>query len=858
MPPARPVPTTAAEAPPAAVVARQFATLTVAGVAVAASFTNYGPLIPLLERELHAAAWQVGLLSTGLYLAIGAAYLPGGALADRLGPRRVLVAALAAIGAAGCLLPLHASLVWVVTCRLLVGLATGVAIMAGSQAARLGRHAPLGQGLFGGATQFGAGLGLFVTPWLTGWRFAGVTGWRGAFLAWAGLAVVAAAACQLLLLPDGQRPVRVRHVRRAARTRPLWALGVVHLGTLGLGQGLAPWLPLVVAGTYRMPVPAAARVAAFSLAVGMVIRPLGGALLGRQAVSERTLLRFGSGLAAAGMGLLALATVRGGHLAAILAGAGLVLVAVGVTAPYAAVFVLASRIGDARALGPGTGQGLVSAISAPASAFGPPLIGVLLARSGGYAAPFAALGLVALAGFASAILAGGLLLRAASTTMLADEVGLAAGGPLAGGQPAATRHPWRQRWLVVPRARRPAAALLVAMAILAAVVVLASRQHGSGGNGRTALAAGANGFSQGDEATARHQAWLRGREAAKDAAAQQAAAQRVASGPGAAPAVQQVPLPTGDAVIPALALRAYREAESWAAGFDPTCKLPWSLLAGIGRVESNHGRHLGQATRFSPAGDVTPTILGPALDGAGGTAAIRDSDGGRWDGDPAWDRAVGPMQFLPATWRSLGHDGNGDGVANPNNLFDAAVSAAGYLCLNSPGPLTDDTNLRNAIYAYNHSWEYVAAVITWANFYQVRAGLGSLATVPVPVGPANTGVVATGSVGASSSGGSPASGSSGSVTATASPSGPTTSRTSSSGTTSSGASSTTAKPATTGTTTTSPPATTQEPTTTTSTTTTTTTEPTSTTATTTVPSSTAPQTSDTTPPSSSVTQGDPR
>jgi len=224
----------------------------------------------------------------------------------------------------------------------------------------------------------------------------------------------------------------------------------VHLGTLGLGQGLAPWLPLVVAGTYRMPVPAAARVAAISLAVGMVVRPLGGALLGRRAVSERVLLRFGSGLACGGMGLLVLATARGGQLTAVLAAAGLVLIAVGVTAPYAAVFDLAGRIGDARALGPGTGQGLASAISAPASAFGPPLVGVLLERTGGYAAPFTALGLVALAGFASAVFAGGLLVRAAGTAMPADAARLA----------AATRHPWRQRRLPVGiRAGRPVATL---------------------------------------------------------------------------------------------------------------------------------------------------------------------------------------------------------------------------------------------------------------------------------------------------------------------------------------------------------------------------------------------------------------
>jgi membrane-bound lytic murein transglycosylase B len=288
------------------------------------------------------------------------------------------------------------------------------------------------------------------------------------------------------------------------------------------------------------------------------------------------------------------------------------------------------------------------------------------------------------------------------------------------------------------------------LAILAALAALPSLVPSKGSE---LFAAGANGLSSPDDAASRYQAWLRGREAARDAAAQQAAAQQAANGAGAAGPVQQVPQPAeGDAAIPALALRAYREAESWAAGFDPTCKLPWSVLAGIGRIESDHGRHLGEMARFSPTGDVTPTILGPVLNGSGGAAAIRDTDSGRWDGDFVWDRAVGPMQFIPSTWQSLGKDGNGDGLVNPNNLFDAAVSAAGYLCLNSPGPMTNDTNLRNAIYAYNHSWEYVSAVITWANFYQQRAGLGSLATVPVAVGPASPGTVGATGTGAPGSG----------------------------------------------------------------------------------------------------------
>ena len=120
-------------------------------------------------------------------------------------------------------------------------------------------------------------------------------------------------------------------------------------------------------------------------------------------------------------------------------------------------------------------------------------------------------------------------------------------------------------------------------------------------------------------------------------------------------------------------------------------------------------------------------------------ASIPDSDGGRWDGDTTWDRAVGPMQFIPTTWRSLGRDGNGDRVADPNNLFDAAVSAAGYLCLGGGGDLSDPARLRQAVYGYNHSWAYVDAVLGWARLYQ-----GGVATGPaVPAGPPAPSITAT-------------------------------------------------------------------------------------------------------------------
>jgi membrane-bound lytic murein transglycosylase B len=226
-------------------------------------------------------------------------------------------------------------------------------------------------------------------------------------------------------------------------------------------------------------------------------------------------------------------------------------------------------------------------------------------------------------------------------------------------------------------------------------------------------------------------AWRRGREAAAAAERDRAAVRQAAGGAGAAvtPAGWTAPAGGGRA-IPALALRAYREAAAWAAGYDPGCRLSWTVLAGIGRIESNHGLFGGAATRFGAGGAVSPRITGPPLDGRG-VAAIPDSDGGRWDGDTVWDRAVGPMQFIPTTWRSLGRDGNGDRVADPNNLFDAAVSAAGYLCL-SGGDLRDPSRLRQAVYGYNHSWSYVDAVLGWARLYE-----GGVTSGPaVPAGPA--------------------------------------------------------------------------------------------------------------------------
>jgi membrane-bound lytic murein transglycosylase B len=159
--------------------------------------------------------------------------------------------------------------------------------------------------------------------------------------------------------------------------------------------------------------------------------------------------------------------------------------------------------------------------------------------------------------------------------------------------------------------------------------------------------------------------------------------------------------------VPARALQAYAAANRRTELDDPSCHLDWTTLAGIGYVESLNGEDGGG---LGPDGRPVSAIYGPSLDGSGQVASVSDSDGGAMDADPTLDRAVGPLQFLPSTWRTWGSDGDGDGVRDPQDVDDAALSAARYLC--AAGDLRTPAGWTEAVFSYNHSAEYVQSVYT--------------------------------------------------------------------------------------------------------------------------------------------------
>ncbi|MFD4182136.1 lytic transglycosylase domain-containing protein [Rhodococcus sp. NPDC058514] len=168
--------------------------------------------------------------------------------------------------------------------------------------------------------------------------------------------------------------------------------------------------------------------------------------------------------------------------------------------------------------------------------------------------------------------------------------------------------------------------------------------------------------------------------------------------------------------ISVTALEAYGYAAAVMNQSRPDCGIGWTTVAGIASVESRHGTYRGSSV--APTGDVSPQIRGIPLDGGPGVAEIADTDGGEMDGDPVHDRAMGPLQFIPETWNRWGVDANGDGVADPDNIDDAALTAARYLCARG-GDLTSAEGWRRALMAYNLSGEYLTDVRDRAAAYSV-------------------------------------------------------------------------------------------------------------------------------------------
>ncbi|MFJ9314996.1 hypothetical protein ACIRN4_12445 [Pimelobacter simplex] len=191
-----------------------------------------------------------------------------------------------------------------------------------------------------------------------------------------------------------------------------------------------------------------------------------------------------------------------------------------------------------------------------------------------------------------------------------------------------------------------------------------------------------------------------------------------------APVARPSDLPGSLGSAPPAAVLAYQRAAT-IMDTASRCGLPWTVLAAVGRVESDHGRGPKGDHRVGRAGRVKPGYVAASLDGRGGRGELPDTDLGALDDDPRWDAPVGPLGLLPATWSRVAVDADNNGVRDPQDLDDAALAAAVLLCADQD--LSTRQGLKASLASYHPGDGFVPTVLAIARRYKKQS-----AQVPAP------------------------------------------------------------------------------------------------------------------------------
>ena len=367
---------------------RALAAVCAAGFAFSANYTNHAPMVPALRGEFGFNQASAGLLTTGIFLTHALMQVPGGRLADRLGPVRVLAAALAWVAIGNFAIAFAGGYAQLLFWKIFAGIGTGACFTAGARyivSLYKGSELHVAQGFYGGSIVLGSGFVIFAVP-----QLLGAWGWRGAFLASTAVAV-AVWVWWVALAP------RLDHVAAPAGSfaammgrGELWLLGVVQMASFGLVIVVGAWITTLLKTSFGMPLRTAGLLGSLVLLLGIVSRPLGGWLAQRVAVM--TVVRGALVLNAAACAALAWGQWIGLTFAAIVAlGAGCGL-------PYAGIFNRAAALFPGRG---GAAMGFVNMVGIVMILAGAPAVGYLADWTGQFRSSFLALGAFALAAAAA-------------------------------------------------------------------------------------------------------------------------------------------------------------------------------------------------------------------------------------------------------------------------------------------------------------------------------------------------------------------------------------------------------------------------------------------------------------------------
>jgi nitrate/nitrite transporter NarK len=324
-----------------------------------------------------------GFLTTAIFLTHAIMQIPGGLLADKFGPRKVLAVALSIVCIGNYGIAFSESYYHLLFWKLFVGFGTGACVIAGARyiyQSIPSQNLFLYQGYYGASILLGSGFVIFTVPQIA--RL--FKEWPPAFFVTASVAVMVLIAWLFFAPKPPAKPHPQSSLLKMLAHRQLWLLGLVQMASFGLVIVIGSWITTMLTENFSFTNKLLISfVASLVLILGIFTRPMGGMLVTQ--IGVRKLLMISLLLNVAGCFMLAAFT----HLLAVDIIA-IVLLGVGCGFPYAGLFNRAGSMFPGRA---GAAMGLVNMLGIVFILAGAPLVGKISDWTGNFSSAFISLGI---------------------------------------------------------------------------------------------------------------------------------------------------------------------------------------------------------------------------------------------------------------------------------------------------------------------------------------------------------------------------------------------------------------------------------------------------------------------------------
>lgn len=362
--------------------------VTALGFVFSANYTNHGPLVPTLVKDLNITLALAGFLTTAIFLSHGALQIPGGALADKLGAKKVAFWALIIITAGNIVIGFSNSYSAILVLKFIIGIGTGMAFIAGARYVPTffaGKEIQRAQGIYGGSILLGSGFVIYGIP-----QLLAAVGWHNVFNV-TGVMAGLLAVLWFWFAPDTPSHTTSPKINwsNVLANPNIWLLSMAQMGSFGAIIAAGVWVNTLLIKIIHLDPKTAGMIGSTVLLLGIISRPLGGLILGKKLVSTKTLLVLSCGGLALGFIWIGLSTTL------TMAFLGIIFTGIMAGLPFAGIF---NGARDNCPATPGVAMGFVNTWGAAGVMIMPPIIGRLVDLSGTFVSGFYVLAASALIG----------------------------------------------------------------------------------------------------------------------------------------------------------------------------------------------------------------------------------------------------------------------------------------------------------------------------------------------------------------------------------------------------------------------------------------------------------------------------